>query len=230
MTKSYHDLEASTYEKVRNKKFSRIHGKPTWSNKEALLREAEEVALDCDVHYGWAGEFGMLATILGPVRYLAETHMNYVVPIRPADAPPANVAGGTAAVIRTWESTNDLERQNYATFNQFKSAICENIRDALDLQYYEQIKEVTFGFKRRTFRSYIEHLEAHWCILNYKIVKSLKQNWKRDWEAEEHITGYSRRLDQEQASLLRDNIVIPDADKLHQYILQMYKCNFSTNQ
>ena len=75
MTKSYHDLEASTYEKVRIKKFSRIHGKPTWSNKEALLREAEEVALGCDVHYGWAGEFGMLATILGPVPYLVETHM-----------------------------------------------------------------------------------------------------------------------------------------------------------
>ena len=50
----------------------------------------------------------MLATILGPVRYLAGAHLHYVVPIQPADAPPPNVAGGTAAVIRTWESTNDL--------------------------------------------------------------------------------------------------------------------------
>ena len=47
-------------------------------------------------------------------------------------------------MIRTWESTNDLDRRNYAIFNGFKSAICENIRDALDLQYYEQIKEVTY--------------------------------------------------------------------------------------
>ena len=226
MTKSYHDLEATTYEKVRNKKFTRIHGKPTWSSKEALLREAEEVALECDVHYAWAGEFGLLATVIGTVRYLAEAGLNYVVPVQPVDAPPPAVAGGTAAVIRAWESTNDLDRRNFAIFKGFKSAICENIRDALDLQYYEQIREVTFGFKRRTFRSYIEHLEAHWCILDCKTIESLKQNWKRDWGAEEHITGYSRRLDQEQATLARDNILIADADKLHQYILQMYKCNY----
>ena len=226
MTKSYHDLEATTYEKVRNKKISRIHGKPTWSSKEELLREAEEVALECDVHYPWAGEFGLLATVIGQARYLAEAGLNYVTPVQPVDMPPPAVAGGTAAVIRAWESTNDLDRRNFAIFKGFKTAICENIRDALDLQYYEQIREVTFGFKRRTFRSYIEHLEAHWCILDCKTIESLKQNWKRDWGAEEHITGYSRRLDQEQVTLARDNILISDADKLHQYILQMYKCNY----
>ena len=88
----------------------------------------------------------------------------------------------------------------------------------MDLQYYEQVQEITFGFKRRMFRSYIEHLEAHWYILDCKTIESLKQNWKRDWEANKHITGYSCHIDQEQASLLKDNIVIPDADKLHQYI------------
>ena len=62
-------------------------------------------------------------------------------------------------------------------------------------------------------------------MLNCKTVESLKQNWKRDWEPEEHITGFSRQLDQEQAALQRDSIIISDADKLHQYILQMYKCN-----
>ena len=63
------------------KTLSRIYGKPMWRNKEDLLPEAGEVTLNCDVHYAWAGEFGLLATILGPVRYLAETHLNYVVPV-----------------------------------------------------------------------------------------------------------------------------------------------------
>jgi len=83
-----------------------------------------------------------------------------------------------------------------------------------------------FEYKRRTLRHYIEHLEQHWCILDCKTIKSLKQNWRCDWGANEHITGYSRHLDQEQASRARNNILITDADKLHQYILQMYKCNF----
>ena len=67
----------------------------------------------------------MLTTILGPVRYLAEMYLNYVVPIRPADAPPANanVAASTGVVICAWGSTNDLDRWNYTIFNGFKSGI-----------------------------------------------------------------------------------------------------------
>ena len=110
MTKSYHDLETSTYENVRNKKFSRIHGKPTWSHKEALMREAEEVALDCDVHYTWSGDFGLLATILGQVRYQAEAHLNYVTPIQPPPIHPAHIACATTAVIRAREANNDLQQ------------------------------------------------------------------------------------------------------------------------
>ena len=72
-------METSTYKKFRNKKLSRIHGETAWSSKEALLRVAKEVALDCDVHYDWSGEFGLLATILGPVWYLTEVALNYVV-------------------------------------------------------------------------------------------------------------------------------------------------------
>ena len=116
MTKLYHNLKASTYENVRSKKLSRIHGKQTWSSEEALLREAEEVALNCDVHYTWAGEFWLLTIILGPACYLEEAHLKYVVPPQPSDAPPPAVAGGTSAVIRAWESTNDLECRNFAIF------------------------------------------------------------------------------------------------------------------
>jgi len=59
--------------------------------------------------YDWAGEFGLLATILGPVRYLGEAGLNYAMPLQPVYIPPPAIAGNTAAVIRAWESTNDLE-------------------------------------------------------------------------------------------------------------------------
>ena len=50
------------------------------------------------------------------------------------------------------------------------------------MQYYKQVRETMFGYKRRTFRGYIDHLESRWCILDCKTTEALKQNWKRDLE------------------------------------------------
>ena len=82
------------------------------------------------------------------MRYLAEAGLNYVMPFQPVSIPPPAILGGTATVIRAWESTSDLERRKYAVFKGFKIGICENVQDAVDLHYYEQIQETTFGFKR----------------------------------------------------------------------------------
>ena len=57
----------------------------------------------------------------------------------------------------------------------------------MDLQYYEQVRETMFGDKRCTFGDYIDQLDSRCCILDCKIIETLKQNWMRDWEAEEHI-------------------------------------------
>ena len=45
-----------------------------------------------------------------------------------------------------------------------------------DLQYYEQVREKTFGYKRRTFRDYMDHLETRWCIRDCRTIKALTQN------------------------------------------------------
>ena len=74
---------------------------------------------------------------------------------------------------------NDLERRDWSVVKGFKQAISKNVRDALDLQYYEQIKQPALGYKRRLFRDYIVQLEAHWCRLDEKTIDNLNQHWKR---------------------------------------------------
>ena len=91
MTKSYHELEASTYKNVRNKNLSRIHGMQTWRHNEDLLLEAGEVSLGCDVHCDWAGKFGLHATIIGLLHYLAEVGLNYVKPVQPPIIYPPHI-------------------------------------------------------------------------------------------------------------------------------------------
>ena len=83
-----------------------------------------------------------------------------------------------------------------------------------------------FGYKRRTFREHIDHLETHWCRLDVKTKEVLKLHWKRAWEPKEHITRFSIRLTEEQEALARNGITIPDEDKLQHYLLKMYNSNY----
>ena len=76
MTKSYHDLESYTCKNVSGKNLCRMHGKPTWRHKEDLLLKAGEVILDCVMHYDWSGDFGLLTTIIGLMRYTAKAGFN----------------------------------------------------------------------------------------------------------------------------------------------------------
>ena len=123
---------------------------------------------------------------------------------------------------------NDLERRDWDVVRGFKQGICKNLKDTLDQLYYEQVKEQTFRYNRYLFRDYITHLEARCGIIDIESIESLEQSWNRPWgsEAEEHTTRLSLHLNTEQEALGRDDIVIPDADKLHHYSMQMYASFF----
>ena len=56
-------------------------------------------------------------------------------------------------------------------------------------------------------RQYIAHLKTVWVILDKRIKDELTKNFYRGWnDTEEHITGFARRLDDEQAKLASDSL------------------------
>jgi hypothetical protein len=70
---SYHDLEKSTYENIVGTRFTPIQDPCTWVDKEQLLQEMCDLAVTYDVHYDWAGEYGLLGSVANPDRYTADT-------------------------------------------------------------------------------------------------------------------------------------------------------------
>ena len=62
---SYHDLEESTYQSVIAEVITRIHGLPSWRDKERLKDELTKVATKHKVSYDWSGGRGLVALILG---------------------------------------------------------------------------------------------------------------------------------------------------------------------
>ena len=74
MTKSYHELEKSTYETIREHRFTRILSKPPWEQKEDLIQEASDIAVEMEVTYPWADDFGLLAMVIDDIWYLWKPH------------------------------------------------------------------------------------------------------------------------------------------------------------
>ena len=96
------------------------------------------------------------------------------------------------------------------------------MRECLQAHYYEQLYEPVFKYKRLTQRDYISHLESKWVILDQLQINEMTKNYKRGWETDEHFTTFSYRLDQEQAALLKDGIIISDADKKQHMMVEVW--------
>ena len=75
---------------------------------ERLHDEAADVAMDCDVSYTWLSGHGLLAEILGPVKYLAETTFTYVEPTKPPHQHAGIIANTTQHNMRVLIAANNL--------------------------------------------------------------------------------------------------------------------------
>jgi hypothetical protein len=220
----YTTLEKATYDGIISNPFTRILGKPTWHQKEKLIEEASDLALDMDVSYPWSGSWGLLAVIQGGDKYLADTALEYIEPTKPPhqNALLTNANQG-AARVRVLTEANNLLKRDYAVFKGFAEGVCYNFRAAMDATYYQQLYRPIFKFKGLTPRQYIVELETKWVFLDERQIKSMKDNYFRGWNLlEEHITKFAIRLDLEQADLQRSDIKIDDVDKNLHYMLMMW--------
>jgi hypothetical protein len=107
----------------------------------------------------------------------------------------------------------------------FLKGTAENLRDALNKQYYAQLCNVCTAYLNVQPLMILEHLNIRWCPLNVQARKQLMQNYYRPWEPEEHLTAFGMQLADEQISLVRLDVTISNKDKLQFYLEQMYEAN-----
>ena len=216
----YVALKTRIYETIRSKLFISIPTKPTWSQKELLVEEAEQIGLDMSVSYPWAKDFGLLAKISVTAKYLYTGH-NYVAPTQPPDMDPDMlIPSKTQIQIKIMQSATIVANRNYAVVSGFRRGVCDNFCDALQPRYYEQMYEDIFKYKCVLPRRYIEHLELKWVILDEMQIEKMIGNYKRGWSLEEHFTTFAKRLSREQKKLKNDKIIISDADKKQHLMIQ----------
>jgi hypothetical protein len=92
MPSSARSAENTAFETIRMTPFTRIHGRPSWSDYEILKQEATTIASKIkDITYNWSrdtvtgDEYGLLSKILGVDEYNHQTGIpTYVKETKPA--------------------------------------------------------------------------------------------------------------------------------------------------
>ena len=225
--------ETSAYENVRANPFTRIHGRPTRGDYEIIKHEAATLASEVeDITYAWnrdpvtGDEYGLLAEILGLDEYDHQTGIDtYVEETEPSTYDPAITVATPTHTRKRLEEEWERVRTCWYIRKGFLKGVTANLRDALDEQFYAQLKHRHSAYRNITPLQIFEHLNTIWCPLDVQAKKKLKDAYFAKWDGNEHLTAFGKRLDDDQNTLIRSDITISDEDKLQFYLEQIYDSN-----
>ncbi len=121
-----------------------------------------------------------------------------------------------------WEE----KRKSWFTWKGFLRGATTNMRDALDKQYYSQLKHINTAYCNTTPIQILEHLDTRWCPLDVCARKLLKAEFHANWDSTVmHLTAIGMKLDKKQVRIDRLGVVISNKDKLQFYMEKIYASN-----
>ena len=124
--------EKATFDAAHECPLTRILGLPTRMQQDKLVKEISNLTLECNVTYEWAGNYGLLAEIMGNGAYLLLTGMEYTKPTEPPKYPEDLDKDSTKDECKRALAELDEEKIAYAMQKGFHRGMGANIWDALD--------------------------------------------------------------------------------------------------
>jgi len=156
--------ETTAYANVRSNPLTRVHGRPTRSDYEILKSKASALVSEVeDITYSWSknatDNYGLHGDILGTDEYDKLTGINsYVIPNKLASYDPAITNTTLTHECKCQEEEWDLIRTLWLIRKGFLWGIVNNLRDALDEQYYAQLKHRLTAYRNVTPFQLLDHL------------------------------------------------------------------------
>jgi hypothetical protein len=154
------------HDTVYSSSFTKIHSRSTRSTYENLKREA----LDCaskldDITYTWSQspigeEYRLLAKIIGKDEYYHLKNLMWTQEIKPATYDPA-INDYTAMHTRKcmeqeWKRTH----KTWAIQKGFHRGVAANFHEALDKNWYSQLKSVHTAYRNTIPIQILDHLNS----------------------------------------------------------------------
>jgi hypothetical protein len=174
--------KTTAFENIRAVPFMRIHGRPTRSDYKILKHEDATLVSKVDnVIYAlsWdavtGDEYGLLAKILGLDKYDHQTGIDtYVDETKPNTYDPAITVITPTHTQKHLEEEWECTRTCWYIWKGFLKGVTANMRDALDKQFYSQLKHHHLAYCNITQFQLLEHLNTIWCPLDVQSKKKLK--------------------------------------------------------
>jgi hypothetical protein len=226
--------ESMSYDAVRAIPFTQIHRRPTRHDYKTLKKEAANLASKMDnLTFAWSPEptnskeYGLLAKIIGADEYTHLTNQTWVQEVEPASYNPAITDATVTHMRKGMEEEWEKKRESWYIQKGFLRGVVMNMRDALDKQYYSQLKHVITAYRNTTAIQILDHLNTRWRPLDVQAQKIPKKEFYTDWDTSNmHPTAFGMKLDKDQNCLNRLGIVISNEDKLQFYLKQIYASNY----
>ena len=157
MPSTANQAETTAYENVRSNPLTRVHGRPTRSKTSAQASKVE------DITYLWSknatNNYGLLGNILSADEYDELTGIDsYVIPNEPASYDPAITNATLTHERKRQEEEWDLLLTSWFTQKGFLRGIIDNLCDALDEQYYAQLKHRLITYRNVPPFQLLDHL------------------------------------------------------------------------
>jgi hypothetical protein len=224
--------ETTAFDRVQTTPFTRIHGCPSWSDYKILKQEAATIASKVeDITYDWShdtatgNEYGLLAKILGINEYNHQTSISTNIKETKPDSYNPTVDDTTPTHMRK-RKEEEWERVQTCWYicKGFLKGVTANLCDAIDKQFYSQLKHCHTAYRNTTPFQILDHLNLTWCPLDVLAKKKLKDTSFSKWDSHKHLT-FGKHLDNNQTSLVQSDITILDKDKLQFHLERMYSSN-----
>jgi hypothetical protein len=213
--------KTTAFKSVRATPFTRVHRRPTRCDYDILKEEACALANEVkDITYLWSknatNNYGLLTNILGINEYNDLTNIAmYAIPHKPASYDPNITNAIPTHTQKRMEEEWELVRTSWYIQKGFLKSVIDNFRDALDEQYYSQLRQQLMVYRNITPFQILKHLNNRWCPLDVKAKKELKAAYYTKWDhADKHLTAFGKCLDNDQCALIRLDISIVDDNKL----------------
>ena len=127
--------ETTSYDGVRATPFTQIHGRPTRQDYELLKKEASDLGSEVEnITFTWSRdiatgeEYGLLAEIIGDVKYTHLTNLNWTQETEPVTYDPAILATTATHTRKRMEEDWDEKRTSWFIRKGFICRVTMNTR------------------------------------------------------------------------------------------------------
>jgi hypothetical protein len=173
MSSTAKQAKTTALESIRAIPF-RVHGRPTCRNYETFKEEASALASKVeDITYAWSenatDNYRLLTHILGADKYDELTGIDsYAFPCKPASYDPT-ITNATLTHERKWKEVEwDLILTAWFICKGFLQGVVNNQHNALDKQYYSQLKHRLTAYRNITPHQILEHPRTNGAPLTFK--------------------------------------------------------------